>query len=699
MSRKSWQILVLSIILTCSLVVFCACNGSNSNENSLNSAGGSSSSSVEENSSSNTQSSKTENGLTYVLLQDGTYQVTACDKNLTEVIIPLAVDGIAVNSIGEHAFELCDSLVSVVISDSVKTIGDYAFYNCRSLKKVVISNGLESIGDSVFANCPSLQTVMIGGSDNEQVMDDLMAEFNAKLEALEKAESDNAKAIADLTNEYNAKVEALEKTDSDNAKAIADLTNEYNAKVEALEKAGSDNAKAIADLTAEYNAKVELIEKILKDYNVLNWEVTFDSNGGTEVEGQIVQNGSKITRPVEPVRKDYVFDGWFVDDEKWAFSGFVVTENVTLTAKWKYQLEFDFVGGEQIVTKYIGNETEVEIPSEYEGYPVTQISESAFNRCSSLTSVTIPNSVTTIGQGAFSGCSSLESITLPFVGGSRNEIAVNDSTLFGYIFGSLKYAGGNITQQSYLLDNFDTKYVQYYIPSSLKNVTITGVYINAFAFSGCSSLTSVTIGKEVTIIGDYSFAFCSSLTIYCEVKSKPSGWSSSWNYSNCPVVWGEEEVPSNPSIPSVPSVGAVWKDFSALANAEGHGIEFTAVDGIFTITRGKGTVNKGKTVDHGSKAGTTFTGAVQLGKNGSATDKCISFVVPEGYTTLEIYATCGSSGVITTTYTVVVGGINNELSCSNLSIGCNTISVSGGQQVTIYAGSDSSINVWGICIY
>jgi len=42
----------------------------------------------------------------------------------------------------------------------------------------------------------------------------------------------------------------------------------------------------------------------------------------------------------------------------------------------------------------------------------------------------------------------------------------------------------------------------------------------------------------VTSIGSYAFFGCSSLTIYCEATSKPSGWYSDWNYSNRPVVWG-----------------------------------------------------------------------------------------------------------------------------------------------------------------
>jgi hypothetical protein len=42
----------------------------------------------------------------------------------------------------------------------------------------------------------------------------------------------------------------------------------------------------------------------------------------------------------------------------------------------------------------------------------------------------------------------------------------------------------------------------------------------------------------VTSIGERAFAYCESLTIYCEAASQPSGWDSEWNFSYRPVVWG-----------------------------------------------------------------------------------------------------------------------------------------------------------------
>ena len=53
-----------------------------------------------------------------------------------------------------------------------------------------------------------------------------------------------------------------------------------------------------------------------------------------------------------------------------------------------------------------------------------------------------------------------------------------------------------------------------------------------------SSIEVDGVTYSVTSIGDYAFEYCKSLTIYCEASSKPSGWSSYWNYSNRPVYWG-----------------------------------------------------------------------------------------------------------------------------------------------------------------
>jgi len=122
--------------------------------------------------------------------------------------------------------------------------------------------------------------------------------------------------------------------------------------------------------------------------------------------------------------------------------------------------------------------TSADIPEKvtYDGieYSVTSIGWGAFEGCSGLTSVTIPNSVTSIEQYAFNGCDNIETLTY-----NTNAI------------GSL----------------FSGK-------TSLKTVNIgdSVTSIGSSAFSGCSSLTSVTIPNSVTSIGSSAFSGCCGLT-------------------------------------------------------------------------------------------------------------------------------------------------------------------------------------------
>ena len=89
--------------------------------------------------------------LEYTLLDNNTYEVSGIGTCTdTDIVIPLTHNGLLVTSIGDNAFENCDSITSVTIPVSVTSIGNEAFDSCLSLTSIQIPDSLQHLGAHAF---------------------------------------------------------------------------------------------------------------------------------------------------------------------------------------------------------------------------------------------------------------------------------------------------------------------------------------------------------------------------------------------------------------------------------------------------------------------------------------------------------------------------------------------------------------------
>ena len=146
---------------------------------------------------------------------------------------------------------------------------------------------------------------------------------------------------------------------------------------------------------------------------------------------------------------------------------------------------------------------------------VQSIGNYAFKDCILIKELVLPNSLIHIGSGVLSGWSSLENITIPFIGAEAtvSEDAVQYS--FGHLFGSSPYDGGiQVMQWYHQLSEYSRTGGTFYVPASLRKVTVLGGTLPQSAFENCSMLTEVNLHSGMTIIPNYCFKNCHNLQEY-----------------------------------------------------------------------------------------------------------------------------------------------------------------------------------------
>ena len=367
-------------------------------------------------------------------------------ESLESITIPDSV-----TSIGEGAFCCCAKLTSITIPDGVKSIGNHAFAGCSALESITIPDSVLSIGYSAFEGCTALKNITIPGSVLS-IGDNAFKECTA----LESATiSEGVKSIGDNAF-YNC-------TNLVNVSLPDSLTSiSFNTFY------GCTNLQTYDDGTASYLGNSENHYLVL--VSVISKEITsFTIDDKTKFIWSSAFSECRVLESIEN------------------------TQNILCIGSYAFE--------------HCNNLKTFTIP-----YGVTTIEDGTFFCCTNMQTITIPETVTSIGQSAFEGCNNLKSISIP-----------NSVTSIGNkAFYECKKLENIIIPDGVTF----IRHYTFYGCESLEWVSLpeSVYYIDQFAFKNCSSLKSIIIPSAVTKIAIAAFLHCDALTtVY--YGGTEEGWS------------------------------------------------------------------------------------------------------------------------------------------------------------------------------
>ncbi len=171
---------------------------------------------------------------------------------------------------------------------------------------------------------------------------------------------------------------------------------------------------------------------------------------------------------------------------------------------FRYQIMNEGTENEEAyILGYTGNDTEITIPSDVKGIPVTTINNGAFKGWAKYTKITISEGVKTIGAEAFAYCSNLTEVDIPSTVETIQKSAFNSckklvSVKINTENCKLKTIGDNAFYMNEKLSDIE-------FPESLEE-------IGASAFDGCDGLSEIVLPKSLENIASKAFMDCSGMT-------------------------------------------------------------------------------------------------------------------------------------------------------------------------------------------
>ena len=335
-----------------------------------------------------------------------------CAFTNTSYVIP---QGIRI--IGNDAFYDCDSLTSMTIPDSVTTIGEDAFYSCDSLTSITIQDSVTTIRENPFTYCTNLTDIIVSpdhptlatidGVLFDKVEKKLLC-YPCALISTSYFIPQGIRIIGD--DAFYACNSLTSVTIPDSVTTIGDYAFFSCDSLASITIPGS--VTSIGNSTFRHCDSLTSVT--IPDSITIIGEYAFcscDSLTSVTIPDSVTTIGDDAFNYCESLTNLTVFRSSYA--EEWVLAhGYTCTymkPTGLSCGDLTYRIQED---GTAIIIGCTTEATKLEVPAAIESAPVTSIGAYAFENCTTLTAVTLPDSITSIADTAFYGCGSI-TFTVP----------------------------------------------------------------------------------------------------------------------------------------------------------------------------------------------------------------------------------------------------------------------------------------------
>lgn len=331
----------------------------------------------------------------YALLDDGTVEITGYNGKAEKLTIPNMLNGKKVTSIDDRAFYRCDSLISIIIPDSVAKISANPFAYCSTLKSIFVSSEhpyFFAIDGVLFRKADSCLISYPKGRE--------YTTYNIPqgITAIESSAFYDCKFLTRVTI-------------PDSVTSIGDC---------AFSLCDSLTSITIPDSVEQIGTNPFTVCSALKSISVSPEHPYFAAIDGVlfrKTDKTLISYPAGIKSSFYTIPQGITAIGSYAFNECYSLTYITIPDSVTYIGANAFEAcsSLSSVAIPDSVT-FIGNNafynckslTSVIIPDS-----VTFIGNNAFYNCKFLTSVIIPDSITTIGDMTFSGCEFLVNVVIP----------------------------------------------------------------------------------------------------------------------------------------------------------------------------------------------------------------------------------------------------------------------------------------------